>query len=92
MNALFIFLYLNVINILMMAIKTVLQSIIVSFPIATQIETIIAIEATLTASKKVENTAELRIFFTNGFSKATKINEGKKMAIVDSNAPEKPLI
>lgn len=79
-------------TILNRAIKTVRQSIIVSFPISTQIEIIIAIDATFTASKNVENNLESRIFFTSGFNNATKIKDGKKMAIVEINAPEKPLI
>lgn len=77
---------------LITAIKMVRQSIMVSFPISIHIEIMIAIDATFTASKKTAKTVEFRIFLTNGFNNATKMNEGKKMAIVEINAPEKPLI
>ena len=77
---------------LIKAIKIVRQSIIVSIPISKQILIIIAIEATFTASKKVENNFEFLIFFTKGFKRATKIKEGKNIAIVEMNAPENPLI
>ena len=57
-----------------------------------QIEIIIATEATFTASKNAENNFEFRIFLTIGFRKATKTNEGRKMAIVERIAPDNPLI
>lgn len=68
------------------------QSVIVLAPIWIQTDTIIATEATFTASKKVLNVTEFRNFFTKGFSKATKKKEGKKIAIVDTRAPESPFI
>ena len=74
------------------AIETVRQSVMVSFPIAKQTEMMIATEATFTASRKVENRTELRIFFTNGFSKATKMKDGRKIPMVETIAPVKPLI
>lgn len=49
-------------TILNRAIKIVRQSVIVSFPISKQIQIIIAIEETFTASKNVENNLEFRIF------------------------------
>ena len=64
----------------------------VETPIWIQIDTIIATEATFTASKKVLKVTELRNFLTKGFNKATKTKEGKKIAKVDTAAPEKPLI
>ena len=54
-NALFNFLKQNVNTILITAINIVRQSVIVSLPIAKQTERIIATEATLTASRKAEN-------------------------------------
>ncbi len=51
-----------------------------------------ATEAIFTASKKAENKTELRIFFTKGFRKATKTNDGRKIAIVEITAPDRPLI
>ena len=75
-----------------MAIKIVRQSVIESLPMAKQTEIIIATEATFTASKKAENSLELRIFLTRGFRKATNTNEGRKIAIVEIAAPDNPLI
>ncbi|CAD7811086.1 hypothetical protein CHRY9390_02298 [Chryseobacterium aquaeductus] len=75
-----------------MAIKTVRQSMMVSFAIVIQIAAIIATEATFTASKKADKLLEFLNFFINGFTKATKRNEGRKIAIVDKTAPETPLI
>lgn len=68
------------------------QSLIVSLPIAKHTEIIMATDAIFTASKNAVNKLELRIFLTKGLSKATKINEGKKIPIVDTIAPDKPLI
>ena len=51
-----------------------------------------ATEAIFTASKKAENKTELLIFFTKGFRKATKTNDGRKIAIVEITAPDIPLI
>ena len=74
------------------AIKIVRQSVIESFPIVKQTEIIMATEAIFTASKNAENNTELRIFLTKGFRKATNKNEGRKMAMVEIAAPDKPLI
>ena len=49
-------------------------------------------EATLTASRNPENSTEFRIILTNGFSKPTNRKEGKKMAKVETTAPDQPLI
>ena len=91
-NAMFIFLYLKVKAILKTAIKIVRQSVIESLPMAKQTEIIIATEAMFTASKKAENKTELRIFLTSGFRNATKTKEGRKIAIVEITAPDRPLI
>ena len=74
------------------AIKIVRQSVIESFPIVKQTEIIMATEAIFTASRNAENNTELRIFLTKGFRKATNKNEGRKMAMVEIAAPDKPLI
>ena len=92
MKALFILLYRNMIKILSNAIKTVRQSVIVSLPITKQMETIRATEATFTASKKTVKVLELRIFFTNELSNPTKTNDGRKIPIVETMAPDNPLI
>ena len=92
MKALFIFLYLKVITILKTAIRIVRQSVTESLPIEKHTEIIMATEAIFTASRKAENNIELRIFFTSGFRKATKIKEGRKIAIVEMTAPDIPLI
>ena len=76
----------------MNAINIVRQSVIVSFDIVMQIAAIMATEATFTASKKADKLFELRIFLTKGFSNATKINDGRKIAIVEIMAPDSPLI
>lgn len=68
------------------------QSVTVSLPIERQTETIMATEATLTASRNTENSLESRIFLTSGLSKATNTNEGKKMPMVETTAPFSPLI
>jgi len=78
--------------ILKIAMEIVRQSVIVSFPIEKQTETIMAIEATFTASRKAENEFEFRIFRTSGFNKATKTNDGRKIAMVETIAPVSPLI
>ena len=77
---------------LKIAIKIVRQSVIESFPIVKQTEIIMATEAIFTASKNAENNTDLRIFLTKGFRKATNKNEGRKMAMVEIAAPDKPLI
>ncbi len=75
-----------------MAIKTVLQSVIVSMPIVIHTETIIATDATFTASRKIESLTEDLIFFNNVSNKATKIKAGKKIPIVAMIAPDQPFI
>ena len=62
-----------------------------SFPMAKQTEIMMATEAIFTASRNAENNTELRIFLTNGFRKATNTKEGRKMAMVEITAPDKPL-
>ncbi len=52
----------------------------------------IATDATLTASRKMDSPLDWRIFFIKGFSNATKINDGRKIAIVEITAPDSPLI
>lgn len=52
----------------------------------------IEIDATFAASKKTDNPLERRIFFIKGLSNATKINDGMKIAIVDTTAPTHPPI
>ena len=64
---------------LKIAIVIVRQSVMVSLPIEKQTETIIATDATFTASRNAENSFEFRIFFTSGLSKATKMNEGNRV-------------
>ena len=91
-QALFTLLKPNVTTILKAAIKMVRQSVIVSLAIEKQMEAMMATDATLTASKKAENSTELRIFFTNGFNKATNRNAGTKIATVETTAPVHPLI
>ena len=86
-KALFNFLNLKSRAILKTAITMVFQSVIVSFPIAIQTEIIMATDATLTASKNDENNFEFLIFSTNGFNRATKANEGRKIPIVATKAP-----
>ena len=92
MNALLIFWYLNTTTAQMNAINIVRQSEMLSLTIVMQIAAIMATDATLTASKKTDNAFELRIFLTKGLSKATKTNEGRKIAIVEIMAPASPLI
>ncbi|MNL74971.1 hypothetical protein D3C87_2006920 [compost metagenome] len=77
---------------LTIVIAIVRQSVIVSFPIAKQTEIMMATEATLTASKKIENIFEFLIFLTKGLSKATNTKEGRKIPIVETIAPVSPLI
>ena len=52
----------------------------------------IAIEATLTASRKEAKANELLIFFTKGFNNATNINDGIKTPAVEIKAPLNPFI
>ena len=81
MNTLLIFLKPNaIIIILKTAIKIVLQSVTLSFPISKQITEIRATDATFTASKKEENNFDVLNFFTSGLSKATNTKEGKKIS------------
>ncbi len=77
---------------LKIAINIVRRSLIVPLPISKQTAIMTAIEATLTASKKAGNNFKVCIFLTSGFSKATKINEGKNIPIVEMSAPENPFI
>ena len=74
------------------AIKTVRQSVMLSWPMEKQIEIIMATDATFTASRNAEKRVELRIFFTSGFSTATKINDGRKIPMVETIAPVQPFI
>lgn len=64
----------------------------VSVLIVKQTEMIKATDATFTASKKMDNPLDCLIFFINGFNSPTRMKEGKKIAIVDINAPPIPLI
>lgn len=92
MNALLIFWYLKTTQALINAIVIVRQSVMASLPIVKQTEAMIATEATLTASRKADKLLYLRILFISGLSNATKINDGRNMAIVISMAPDNPLI
>ena len=92
MKALLIFLWPSNNKMLETAIVIVRQSVMVSLPMEKHTETMMATDATFTASKKVENDLEFRIFLTKGFSKATNTNEGRKIPIVEMIAPDQPLI
>jgi len=72
------------------AIKIVLQSVMLSFPISKQMTVIRATDATFTASKKEENIFDDLNFFTSGFSNATNKKEGRKIPIVETTAPLHP--
>ena len=91
-NAEFIFRKTKDKNILATAIAMVRQSVITSFPMVKQTETISATEAMLTASKKAENNLELRINLKKGFKSATNTKDGRKTATVVIRAPQIPLI
>ena len=91
-KALFSFFYLKEMETLKTAIKIVRQSVIVSLHIAKQTLTIIATDATFTASKKAENSSDVRTFFTARPSNATKTKDGRKIPMVETTAPVKPLI
>ena len=70
----------------------VLQSVMISCPIDKHTDKMMATEATLTASRKIESLAELRIFFNKGSNSATKTKAGKKIPMVAMIAPDPPFI
>ena len=72
--------------------RIVRQSVMVSLPMEKQTETIIATDATFTASRNAEKSFEFLIFLTNGLSKATNTNDGRNIPIVETIAPDSPLI
>ncbi len=63
---------------LIVAIKIVRQSTILSLPITRQTDNIMATEATFTASRNTDKPFELRTFLINGLRNATKTNEVKE--------------
>ena len=74
------------------AIKIVLQSVRVSFPIFTATATINATAATFTASKNAPKVLDFLSLGNKGFKIKTNKNEGRKIPMVAAIAPEIPFI
>ena len=74
------------------AINKLLQSVIIACPMDIHTDKMMAIEATLTASSKIEIRVELRIFCSKGSNNATKTKAGKKIPMVATIAPGQPFI
>ena len=75
-----------------MAIRIVLQSIMVSLPISIITDRIIAMDTIFMVSKKADINLDFLSLGIRGFKKATNKNEGRKIPRVAAAAPPIPLI